>query len=171
MMNREQAINELKEAMKKAQGRRDFERYQAALLFLEGYQKKEIAQIIGRCPHSVGHYVQAYEKGGIAGLLQRGVSTGKPSRLTPEQKQILLETVAHKTPNDVGFSARFNWTLSLVAQFIEREWKETYTLRGASKLLHSLGLSYTRPTYTLQKADPAKQNTFVQETFPSLKKS
>lgn len=64
-----------------------------------------------------------------------------------------------------------HWTLSLVAQFIEREWKETYTLRGASKLLHSLGLSYTRPTYTLQKADPVKQNTFVQETFPSLKKS
>jgi hypothetical protein len=49
MMNQEQATNELKEAMKKAQGRRDFERYQAVLLFLEGYQKKEIAQIIGRC--------------------------------------------------------------------------------------------------------------------------
>ncbi|OKL35284.1 hypothetical protein BLL40_16170 [Domibacillus mangrovi] len=53
-MNREQAINELKEAMKKAQGRRDFERYQAVLLFLEGYQKKEIAQIIGHCSHSIG---------------------------------------------------------------------------------------------------------------------
>ncbi|MCP3764789.1 helix-turn-helix domain-containing protein [Domibacillus sp. A3M-37] len=99
MMNQEQATNELKEAVKKAQGRRDFERYQAVL----GYQKKEIAQIIGRCPHSFGHYVQAYEKGGIDGLLQRGVSTGKPSRLTSEQKQILLETVAYKTNQLVEF--------------------------------------------------------------------
>ncbi|SIS66398.1 putative transposase, partial [Salimicrobium flavidum] len=42
---------------------------------------------------------------------------------------------------------------------------------GASKLLHALGLSYTRPTYTLQQADPAKQQTFVEDTFPALKKS
>lgn len=171
MMNPEQAANELREAMKKAQGRRDFERYQAALLFLEGYQKKEIAQIIGRCPHTVGSYVRLYENGGIDGLLQRGVSTGKPSRLSSEQKQILLETVAYKTPDEAGFSARFNWTLSLVAQFIEREWGESYTQKGASKLLHALGLSYTRPTYTLKKADPDKQKAFVQETFPSVKKS
>jgi transposase len=170
-MNPKQAIPELKEAMRKTSDRRDFERYQAVLLFLEGYQKKEISRIIGRCTHTVGHYVRAYETGGIDGLLERGVSPGKPSRLTPEQKQALRETVAYKTPDEVGFSARFNWTLMLAAQFIEREWGETYTQKGVSKLLHALGLSYTRPTYTLKKADPAKQETFRQDTFPAVKKS
>ncbi|MDQ8526336.1 winged helix-turn-helix domain-containing protein [Enterococcus faecium] len=37
-------------------------------------------------------------------------------------------------------------------------------------LLHRLGLSWTRPTYTLKKADSKKQQVFLEETFPSLKK-
>ncbi|WP_180962574.1 helix-turn-helix domain-containing protein [Salimicrobium jeotgali] len=45
----------------------------------------------------------------------------------------------------------------------------TYTLEGVSKLLHVLGLSCTRPTYTLQKATPEKQQVFVEEIFPTLK--
>jgi transposase len=111
----------------RAQRRSDFERYQAVLLFLEGYQKKEIARIIGRCPHSVGHYVQAYENGGVDGLLQRGVSTGKPSRLTPEQKQILLKTVAYKTPDDVGF---FCTLFAGSAVYRTKMEKNLHTARG-----------------------------------------
>ncbi|KAA0956038.1 winged helix-turn-helix domain-containing protein [Planococcus kocurii] len=33
--------------------------------------------------------------------------------------------------------------------------------KDASNLLHSMGLSYTRPTYTLQKSDPKKPDTLV----------
>ena len=33
------------------------------------------------------------------------------------------------------------------------------------------GLSWTRPTYTLKKADSKKQQVFLEETFPSLKKN
>jgi len=36
-------------------------------------------------------------------------------------------------------------------------------------VLHRLNLSYTRPTYTLAKADPQKQEEFKQE-FELLKK-
>jgi len=43
-----------------------------------------------------------------------------------------------------------------MTDFIEKEWGETYTLRGVSRILEDLGLSYTRPTYTLKKADPQK---------------
>lgn len=39
-----------------------------------------------------------------------------------------------------------------------------------SRLLARQGLSYTRPTYTLEKADPEKQSVCVEETFPALKK-
>ncbi|WP_158023611.1 hypothetical protein [Domibacillus antri] len=44
-MNPEQTIKELKEEMKKAQGQRDFEQYQAVLLFLEDYLKKRLPRI------------------------------------------------------------------------------------------------------------------------------
>ena len=169
-MTNSESVHELQEAMKTAKDRRDFERYQAVFLSLSGYPHKEIAVMIGRCSHSVGHYVKAYKQNGLDGL-KRTSPPGKAFRLTMEQRNILKETVAYKTPDEVGFPSRFNWTLSLAVQFIQREWGESYTQKGVSKLLHSLGLSYTRPTYTMKKADPEKQQHFQEETFPTLKKS
>ena len=112
----------------------------------------------------------AYEENGRAGL-RRGVSSGRPPRLTNAQRAALRDIVAHQTPADVGFPARANWTLALVAELIERKWDESYTPRGVSKLLHALGLSHTRPTYTLEKADPEKQREFSEATFPEYKKN
>ncbi|MDT2256024.1 winged helix-turn-helix domain-containing protein [Paenibacillus larvae] len=40
-----------------------------------------------------------------------------------------------------------------------------------SKVMEQLGLSYTKPTYTLAAADPKKQRHFTETTFPELKKS
>jgi transposase len=34
---------------------------------------------------------------------------------------------------------------------------------GITGMLHRLGLSYTRPTYTLAKADAKKQKVFVRQ--------
>ncbi|MGE7921287.1 helix-turn-helix domain-containing protein [Viridibacillus sp. NPDC093762] len=73
-------------------------------------------------------------------------------------------------PADVGFTARYNWILALIVDFVEEKWGISYSLRGMSRILEQLGLSYTRPTYTLEKADPEKQKVFVEETFPALKK-
>lgn len=126
--------------------------------------------MIGRCNRSVGHYVKAYRQNGLDGL-KRGTPPGKAFRLTVEQRKILKETVAYKTLDEVGFPSRFNWTLSLADQFIQREWGESYTQKGVSKLLHSLGLSYTRPTYTMKMADSEQQQHFQEETFPTLKKA
>lgn len=35
--------------------------------------------------------------------------------------------------------------------------------------MHRIGMSYTKPTYTLAAADEEKQREFVEETFPGLK--
>lgn len=169
-MNLTEKIEELQTAMKETTNRRMYERYQAVYLSLQGYKQKEIAQITGRTTKSIYHYMKAYKEKGIDGLAM-GHSPGAPRKLTPEQEQKLVETVAYKQPVDVGFPARYNWTLALVKQLIENSWGKTYTLRGVSILLHDLGLSYTRPTYTLAKADPKKQETFRNETFPTLKKT
>ncbi|WP_374992203.1 winged helix-turn-helix domain-containing protein [Paenibacillus sp. LHD-38] len=42
-------------------------------------------------------------------------------------------------------------------------------MRGVSKLMHRMDLSYTKPTYTLAAADEEKQRLFVESTFPRLK--
>ncbi|MDT2266035.1 winged helix-turn-helix domain-containing protein [Paenibacillus larvae] len=40
-----------------------------------------------------------------------------------------------------------------------------------TKVMERLGLSYTKPTYTLAAADPKKQRHFTETTFPELKKA
>ena len=169
-MHAQTQLEEAKKAMQQAKDRRMFERYQAVYLFLSDYKRYEIAQILNRNAETVGIYIATYKESGLAGLAL-GHSTGKPPKLSAEQKAILVETVSARVPADVGFTARYNWTLALVVEFVRNEWDVSYSLRGMSTVLHHLGLSYTRPTYTLEKADPEKQRKFAEETFPELKKN
>lgn len=43
--------------------------------------------------------------------------------------------IAHKHPVDVGFEARYTWTLKIIARWIEREFDQRYTPHGISKLI------------------------------------
>ncbi len=113
--------------------------------------------------------MNSYKENGIEGL-KSGKAPGASYKLIPQQREELVQVIVNQLPADVGFSAKFNWTLAIIAAYIEREWNVNYTQRGVSKLLHALGLSYTRPTYVLAKADPAKQKAFMEKTFPELKK-
>ncbi|MDF2814679.1 MAG: hypothetical protein K0Q81_879 [Paenibacillus sp.] len=63
-----------------------------------------------------------------------------------------------------------NWTSPIIRKWIERDFGVLYSDRGTRELLYRLKLSFTVPTYTLAKADPAKQEAFVQE-FETYKKT
>lgn len=156
--------------MKNTHDKRMYQRYQVVYLYLQDYSAEKIAIIIGRSEKTVYNYVNSYKEYGIEGL-NPGKAPGASYKLTPQQRKELVQVIVNQLPADVGFSAKFNWTLAIIAAYIEREWNVTYTLRGVSKLLHALGLSYTRPTYVLAKADPAKQKAFMEKTFPDLKKT
>ncbi|MBE1553295.1 helix-turn-helix domain-containing protein [Sporosarcina limicola] len=168
-MTHEVKVAELRKAMKNVKDRRHFERYEAVYLSMIGYTQKEIAKVIGRTRKTVHTSISTYRKAGIIGL-NMGYSPGKASRLSTEKMEQLKDTVSNYLPSDVGFPAHYNWTLALVVPYIQREWGKSYSLKGASLLLHKLGLSYTRPTYTLKKADPVKQEEFIETTFLALKK-
>jgi len=45
-----------------------------------------------------------------------------------------------------------------------------YSQRSVAYVLHRLNLSYTMPTYTLKKADPEKQENFIND-FENIKKN
>jgi transposase len=163
------AFQEIEKAMKETKDRRMFERYQTIFLHLQGTKAKQIASILNRSATTVRSYIKAYNEAGIPGL-DRDHSPGAPVRLTNEQQEKLKRTIVESVPHDVGFTARHNWTLELIADFIKREFGPSYSLRGISKMMHRQGLSYTRPTYTLAAADEEKQKIFTDVTFPDLKK-
>lgn len=150
--------------MKNTHDKRMYQRYQTVYLHLQDYSAEKIAIILGKSEKTVYNYVNSYKEHGIEGL-KPGKAHGASYKLTPQQREELVKVIVSQLPTDVGFSAKFNWTLAIIAAYIEREWHVTYTLRGISRLLHALGLSYTRPTYVLAKADPTKQKEFREETF------
>lgn len=168
-MESTQAFIEIEALMKKEKDRRMFERYQAIYLLLKGKNAKEVSEIIGRTERTVYKYLRAYREAGVAGL-QMNYSTGAPERLTKEQQEQLKHTIVSSVPHEVGFLSKYSWTLHLIGEFIKREFDYSYSLRGISKMAHRLGLSYTKPTYTLAAADEAKQQVFTDVTFPDLKK-
>lgn len=91
-----------------------------------------------------------------------------PPKLSEEQLEQLAHTVLHQHPVDAGFEAHYTWTLALIAAWVQHTFQISYTLRCMSKVLHRLGFSFTKATYTLENAEEAKQAEFREETFPAL---
>ncbi len=113
----------------------------------------EIAVIINRNLVTVSDNITAYLEGNIDGL-PLGQSTGKPPKLSTEQTAFLLEFISTSLPKSPPMRVlRLDTIGHLHApEFVKNKWDVSYTLRGMSSLFHRLGLSYTRPTYTLEKA-------------------
>lgn len=162
-------IDKLNQAMKETHIKRMYERYLAVRLHLEGHNFNEISRLFGLVRQTISLYWKSYQANGLEGL-HPNRSPGKPPRLNEAEQKQLTELLIHKQPTDVGFEARYTWTLPLIASWIEREFDAVYSVRGVSKMLKRLGFSFTKVTYALAKANPEAQAVFRDVTFPELKR-
>ena len=145
-----------------------YQRYKVIYLHLKGNSNRDIANLKGFDDHTVGIYVKNYKQNGFDGLLMKR-SPGAPRLLTEEQEAILAEVITTQTPDQVGFPNRKNWYINIAQQWIKDTFDVKYSHSGTAEVLHRLKLSFTRPTYTLAKADPQKQEEYRQD-FDLLKK-
>lgn len=104
------------------------------LLRLEGRTIAQISETLHRTPKTVGDYLHKYQDGVLKNL-EMDHSPGKPPKLSKEQTQQLTDLLAHKRPVDVGFEAKYTWTLKLTIHYIEREYGHTFSERGLSFIL------------------------------------
>ncbi len=75
----------------------------------------------------------------------------------------MSEVITTKTPDQVGIPNRKNWDSHIACEWVKINFGVKYSPRGMLDVLHRLNLSYTRPTYTLAKANPQKQEEFKKE--------
>ncbi len=160
--------NELAMAIKDTSDKRMFIRYRCVYLYYDGRKTSDIANVFGIDQHTVNEYITSYKSKGIEGLEPKPIP-GAPERLTEEQKAQLKDVLVNNTPADVGFDSCMNWTASLAVQWVKKEFGVEYSNSGMTDLMHRLNLSYTKPTYSLVKADKQKQHEF-REAFNDLKK-
>ena len=143
--------------------------YDAVLLFLEGYKRSEVSKILHVKQGTVNDHIRKYLKNGIDSLyIQK--QPGYQKRLTDEQETELTEVITTQTPEEAGVGMFANWTSALICCVVKERYGVEYSERGMRNLLERIGLSYTRPTYTLAKANPKKQEEF-KEKFKELKKT
>lgn len=161
-------IQELKNAIKINKDKRMHIKYLVICNHLNGFQNIEISKMVGLCQHTVGTYIRKYKSLGLDGLVPKPKS-GAPRMLTKEQEQMIIETVSTKTPDEVGFQPRKNWNALLIMEWVSKNFGVQYSHSGMLYVLHRLNMSFTRPTYTLAKANPVKQEEFKLK-FQSLKK-
>lgn len=161
-------MQELKAAIKNNRDKSMHVRYMVIYHHLKGETNVDIANIFNVCAHTAGNYIRKYKTNGLSSLVPAPKS-GAPKFLSKEQEEKLKEIITLNTPDNVGFPNRKNWNTSLAMQWVNNNFNIEYSRSGMLKVLHRLDLSFTKPTYTLAKADPMKQEEF-KVSFEVLKK-
>nr|WP_020062947.1 winged helix-turn-helix domain-containing protein [Bacillus sp. 123MFChir2] len=135
-------------------------RIMAVRLVMQGKLGKEVAEICGIHRQSVSEYVKRFNEGGMDLLLERKMAPGRACFLTDDQQQALKEIILTSTPTDQGLGSAVSWTTPVIQEYLRRTYDVEMSTTGVLRMLWRLKLSYTRPTYTLKKADPKKQCMF-----------
>lgn len=168
-VNIEEKIQEIEILMKKTKNIRMYKRYSVIRNHLLGFSNKKISEMEILAPHTVGIYINKYYQNGLDGLTMKYDNCGSERKLSPIQEKELLDIISNHTPNEVGFINRYNWTIALVKEYIKNKYNIEFCTSATHVVMKRLGLSHTRPTYILAKADEEKQHQFI-EDFDLLKK-
>jgi transposase len=142
-------------------------RLQAVTLNAEGHTSGELARILKAPRSKVSEWLGRYQAHGMEGLLE-GYRSGRPSQLTPHQRQQLGD-ILDSGPVAYGLDSGV-WTSPMIAWVIEEEFGVTYHPGHVRKLLHALGFSVQRPRRVLARADAEQQDRWHRRTYPNLKK-
>lgn len=118
LANKEDLI-EIEERLKQVKDKRMYERLQTIRFFLMGLSVKEIEDMLCRSDRTIRTYISAYKEKGLDGL-KRKSPPGKVCLLTQTQQDELKQVIKNNVPADVGYTAKFNWTLELIADYIKR---------------------------------------------------
>lgn len=162
-------VGRLKKLARKTRSIKLRQRYDIIRLYLSERPKPEIAAILGVSLTQVYLIVNLYKQSGIEGLELKH-PPGRSRKMTDEQEVELCSDITEKLPKEVGLEPYCNWTAPLACKYVKEHFGVTFSERGMRDVFYRLNLSYTRPTYVLAKADPQKQEEFL-ERLEGIKKS
>ena len=126
--------------------------------FIDGKNRTEIASFLKVSRLSVNKWIKKYLDYGIEALTEKP-RTGRPSRLTTDQKTHLKEYVISNAIKPEGGRLQ----AGDIAKFILDEFNVSYQLSGVYRLLHALNLNWI----TTRSKHP-KQSKEAQESFKKI---
>ncbi|WP_405959016.1 winged helix-turn-helix domain-containing protein [Streptomyces sp. NBC_00868] len=149
--------------------RRETVRMQAAELFEQQIAVSEVAHRLRVSVKSAYQWHQLWRDGGVEALASRGPG-GSRCRLSPR----CLEKLAgylEEGPAAHGWVADQVWTASRVATLIGRKFHVSYSVSGATRLMHRLGFSPQVPARRVAERDEQAVTAWKVATWAEVKES
>ncbi|MFF7234352.1 winged helix-turn-helix domain-containing protein [Streptomyces sioyaensis] len=147
--------------------RREVVRAQAAELFEQKIKPVEVARRLRVSRKSAYQWHQLWRTGGPEALASRGPS-GSRCRLSPR----CLEKLAmylDEGPAAHGWVEDQVWTAARVATLIGRKFHVSYSVSGATRLMHRLGFSPQVPARRVAERDEQAVTVWKEATWVEVK--
>jgi transposase len=155
---------ELREFARSSPDRRAALRALAIAGVLDGKSRADAAGVIGRERQSLRDAITRYNAEGLDGLRDRP-GGGAKMRLSAERCAALKAWVTQgPDPEQGGIST---YRLVDIVEHLEKEWELRYTLSGACKLLHRIGLSWQKARPLHPKGNAEAREDFKKTSPPS----
>ncbi|GAP50813.1 IS630 family ISBs2-like transposase [Streptomyces azureus] len=140
---------------------------QAAELFEQRIKPSEVARRLRVSPKSAYQWHQLWRDGGVQALASRGPS-GSRCRLSPR----CLEKLAACLDEGPAAHGRVEdqvWTAARVATLIGRKFHISYSVSGATRLMHRLGFSPQFPARRVAERDEQAVTLWKEATWTEAK--
>jgi transposase len=119
----------------------------------------------GRSPACLYAWQKAFLVHGVDSLGYRH-GGGRPAKLTPKQKQRLVELI-EAGPLVVGCETAC-WTSGLIRVLLWRECGVLYNCQYVCTWLHNVGFSFHKARVVSDQLDAAKRLAWLQDTWPAI---
>ncbi len=137
----------------------------------EGRYQKEVARLFGVCEYSVSKWVRAFKEKGEASLKTK--PQGRPATGGRLKNKYWLEfqrIIITQQPKDFEISSTI-WDRKSIAALLFKKFEVSLSMSAISDLLKKMGFSAQRPAYRAYQRDEKKVRTWLNETYPAIKKS
>uniref|UniRef100_UPI0038D3C792 winged helix-turn-helix domain-containing protein n=1 Tax=Streptomyces europaeiscabiei TaxID=146819 RepID=UPI0038D3C792 len=140
---------------------------QAAELFAQQVKPPEVARQLRVSLKSAYRWQQLWRQGGADELLSRGPSGGR-CRLSPRCLEKLARYL-EQGPAAHGWTEDQVWTAARVATLIGRKFHVSYSVSGATRLMHRLGFSPQVPARRVAERDEESVKVWKEATWAEVK--
>ena len=152
---------ELKQRMKEAERREQFQRWQTIYMMQTGrFQASEVAELVGVSTGTVHQWVFAYNHGGPQALCLQGRGGRRRALLSWEEEEVLL--------GELREGAGQGWVViaRTVRERVEQQVRHRVSKDYAYDLLHRHGWRKIAPRPKHPQADAASQEAFKKNSPP-----
>ncbi len=132
------------------------DRAQAVLTRMEGFSISETAKALQRSEWFVKESVKNFNDGTLA----RTSLKSHNYKLSPENRQTVIDTIKTKTPKTLGFNTPF-WTMKVIKIWIRKGYKIEYKdEKSYRQLFQAAGFTFHKPKPVDYRQDRGKTRAF-----------